>query len=821
MFRFVLLSVPVLAFPCLADDSPPSNGPAPGHSMHSESFNEGPRQAGYLMQGMGNTSFPVSTKNPMAQRFFDQGIVQLHGFWYYEAERSFRQAAAIDPDHPMHYWGMARANIENEERSRGFIDEAKRRIDKANDKEKRLIEAWDQRLPPKEAKKNDSKDGADNEQEDKKEGSKRDRKKERLKNYLESLDSIAVDYPKDIELKAMVVLQAWQNKGEGLPLQSFSALDSLLTEIFQANPRHPAHHFRIHLWDYRKEELALQAAAMCGPSAPGIAHMWHMPGHTYSRLKRYHDAAWQQEASARVDHAHMMRDRILPDQIHNYAHNNEWLIRTLNLTGQVQRAIELAKNMIELPRHPKFNILDKRGSASYGRERLIQTLTNYGRWQELFDITSTPYFADESEPHLIDERTGWRAISAVQLGKWDEAQSAQDELKSLAKTLKESIQVDRVAILAAEESLRSEVDSEKEQIRAPKLEVPFPFSEDPFGSEDDPSLPKPISKEWKPKDPKWSTERKDLEKRNHQNQFRLQRIGYWLKAIEAFRQSHASNYKTALLASHEARSIVPSLLRMEWLAEAGQAEKALEKLESRIRDAEGELLPNAVAAYVATKVGDKEKRAKEILEKLAPIAAQADKGLTQLDRLLPHVEKLGLKEKWSEKPPQPLDVGDRPSLDTLGPFRWEPSPAPMWFAVHPNGEPFADKTLAGKPYVAILYLGFGCLHCAEQLGKFSPKVEDFRKRGIEMIAISTESPKQLQEGLKNYAKEMHTPLLSNVERDAFRAFRAFDDFEAQPLHGTFLIDSKGLIRWQDIGYEPFMDVEFLLKESDRLLGKWR
>ncbi len=43
--------------------------------------------------------------------------------------------------------------------------------------------------------------------------------------------------------------------------------------------------------------------------------MWHMPGHIYSKLKRYDDAAWQQEASARVDHAHMIRYQIIPESI--------------------------------------------------------------------------------------------------------------------------------------------------------------------------------------------------------------------------------------------------------------------------------------------------------------------------------------------------------------------------------------------------------------------------------------------------------------------------------------------------------------------------
>ena len=59
----------------------------------------------------------------------------------------------------------------------------------------------------------------------------------------------------------------------------------------------------------QRPDNAVKSAALCGPASPGIAHMWHMPGHIYSKLKRYNDAAWQQEASARVDHAHMIRTR--------------------------------------------------------------------------------------------------------------------------------------------------------------------------------------------------------------------------------------------------------------------------------------------------------------------------------------------------------------------------------------------------------------------------------------------------------------------------------------------------------------------------------
>ena len=49
-------------------------------------------------------------------------------------------------------------------------------------------------------------------------------------------------------------------------------------------------------------------------------------------------------------------------------------------------------------------------------------------------------------------------------------------------------------------------------------------------------------------------------------------------------------------------------------------------------------------------------------------------------------------------------------------------------------------------------------------------------------------------------------------------FRAYDDFERMPLHALVLIDADGKVRWQDFGAEPFRDVDWLLTESQRLLG---
>ena len=114
---------------------------AAGHSSHGEVFNEGPRQAAYFFPGNGAVHWPVATKNTEAQKFFDQGLGQLHGFWYFEAERSFRQAATIDPNCAMAYWGMAQVNFKNEKRARGFIAEAMKRRSTTKPIERLHIEA--------------------------------------------------------------------------------------------------------------------------------------------------------------------------------------------------------------------------------------------------------------------------------------------------------------------------------------------------------------------------------------------------------------------------------------------------------------------------------------------------------------------------------------------------------------------------------------------------------------------------------------------------------------------------------------------------------
>ena len=120
----------------------------------------------------------------------------------------------------------------------------------------------------------------------------------------------------------------------------------------------------------------------------------------------------------------------------------------------------------------------------------------------------------------------------------------------------------------------------------------------------------------------------------------------------------------------------------------------------------------------------------------------------------------------------------------------------------------------------IFYLGSGCSHCIEQLNAFGPMTKEFSDAGISLLAVSTEKPDEL---FKTYALAKGDdgfafPILADATRSTFKAYRAYDDFEAMPLHGTFLIDADGLVRWQDISYQPFTNAKWLLAESKRLLA---
>ncbi|MDA1049583.1 MAG: redoxin domain-containing protein [Planctomycetota bacterium] len=764
-----------------------------GHSAHGEAFNEGPRQSAYLMDGLGRVRFPVTTKEAMAQRFITQGVAQLHGFWYFEAERSFRQAAAIDPECAMAYWGMAMANRGNEKRSKSFIEEAVKRKGQATRREQLYIDALDAYLKADATK-----------------------KKERAEKYTRALDKLLYEFPDDIEAKAFLALQIWDNKSSSIPIASHLAIDALIQQIFAVEPQHPAHHYRIHLWDTERAETAVTSAAQCGQSLPAIAHMWHMPGHIFSRLKRYDDACWQQEASARVDHAHMMRDRVLPDQIHNFAHNNEWLIRNLNYVGRVQDAVDLAKNMIELPRHPKYNTLVKRGSSNYGRERLFETLSHFERWEEMIALCQTPYLEPtDDEKEQIKQlrylgqaywRSGDAENGAVQLAdlqqRLNDTKEKRDKAEADAKAKATEAAYDQAKIdeaVAAAEQKAKDDGGDDEAIGKAKTEA------------------EASTREAQVKD-----KQKDIEKASSDAKkpfdATIKELEPAVAELEGLQAVAAGDAKKAVPLLKDARGIDTMYVQHIRLR-AEETDEAIKDARKHVDSHKNEVQPLAMLTELLWKA-DKKDDAKQIFEQLREISSLIDLNSPVFARLEPIAVELGFSSDWRVSKAPAEDIGVRPSLDSLGPFRWQPSPAPEWVLKDANDELHALIDYKGKPVIAIFYLGYGCLHCAQQLQAFAPKTEEFKQAGIELIAISTDDLPGLKISVANYDKgDLPIPLVANPELDVFRAYRAYDDFEKQPLHGTFLIDANGLVRWQDISYEPFMDADFLLKESQRLLSQ--
>src|SRR5207253_11126963 len=62
-----------------------------------------------IYSGLGTWHHATSTKNPEAQKFFDQGLRMTYGFNHEEAVRSFKRAAELDPQMAMAWWGVAYA----------------------------------------------------------------------------------------------------------------------------------------------------------------------------------------------------------------------------------------------------------------------------------------------------------------------------------------------------------------------------------------------------------------------------------------------------------------------------------------------------------------------------------------------------------------------------------------------------------------------------------------------------------------------------------------------------------------------------------------
>ncbi len=779
--------------------------PLAGHSAHGEAFNDGPRQRAYLMGGTGRVNLTVTTKSPEAQKFFNQGIGQLHGFWTYEAERSFRQAAALDPECAMAYWGMALANFGNDKRGKGFLAEAVKRRGQASRREQMWIDSLSTYF-------NTQGDG-----------------KARRKAFVERLDNLAIEFPDELEAKAFLAWAIWDANRHGQAFDSHTSLDSIIGQVLAREPLHPVHHYRIHLWDYKKAELALQSAALCGPSAPTIAHMWHMPGHIYWRLARYHDSAYQQEASARADHAQMMRDHVLPYQIGNYAHNNEWCCRSLINIGRVHDAIELATNMIEQPRHPSLNTITNGGSsAHYGRARLFEVLHRYELWDEAIAACEGTHLDPTDQ---FDEQVKrLRMLGRAYLGKGEVAK-AKPFIADLAQRLADvKAQQDTAGKEAEDKARAARKPAQPKDADAKSKDTKQPERKEPNAKEPNAKQPNAKQPDTKPKDGKQpETDEQKFERELSKTRDNARRpfdgkVAQLTQALDELngRLAFIEGRQDEGLRLLEKANGMPKEHLAVFHSLAGKHDKAMQLAKQAKDGNKNEVHPLAVYVDVLYRAGKKDD-ARKAFEELRAISEVIDLDVPAMQRLAPIAKEFGWPADWRHPRETPGDLGQRPALASLGPFRWEPAKAEQWNLPTGDGRSVSLADYRGKPVIVIFYLGYGCLHCAQQIEKFAPKADEFRKAGIELVAVSSDTTADLEKSIKKYQAEktpprpFPMPLVADPELRVFREYRAYDDFERSPLHGTFLIDGQGLIRWQDIGPEPFMEADFLLSEAQRLL----
>ncbi|MFK7822439.1 MAG: peroxiredoxin family protein [Planctomycetaceae bacterium] len=163
------------------------------------------------------------------------------------------------------------------------------------------------------------------------------------------------------------------------------------------------------------------------------------------------------------------------------------------------------------------------------------------------------------------------------------------------------------------------------------------------------------------------------------------------------------------------------------------------------------------------------------------------------------------------------------AIESLGPLQWTPPTAPAFALSKGSGQGILTSQDLKQPTIVVFYLGFGCIHCVEQLNELRPRYKDFKEAGIEIIAIGSDSVNDVKAAMLDSVEvdDPHTPfeILCDPKHDVFKQFHCWDEFSDEPLHGTFLIDTKGRIRWRDISEEPFMETDFLLEESQRLLAQ--
>ncbi|MCW5785398.1 MAG: hypothetical protein KIT39_18960 [Nitrospirales bacterium] len=378
-----------------------------------------------LQDNLGHYTYPITTSVPLAQRYFDQGLILTSGFNHAEAARSFREAARLDPSCAMCFWGEALVLGPNINapmdpsvvpQAYGAIQKALALIDKVTSKEEGLINALSRRYAKDVEKDRSHLDEA----------------------YAEAMRNVFRQYSDDAVVGALLAealmdLHPWDFwTKEGEPQPWTGEVTSTLETVLSFAPNHPlANHLYIHAVEASPYPAkGLSSAKRLETLVPGSGHLVHMPGHIYIRLGRYRDAALANQRAVKVDQHYLSHSHT--ESIYTAAyvpHNYHFLWAATAKTGQKAVATQAANDTAatvnpEAMRDPGFG-----GTLQHFWLMPLYTKALFGQWADVLREPVPP--ADLLYPAAI--RHYARGLAFVRQGRLDHAHQELTELKKIAK----------------------------------------------------------------------------------------------------------------------------------------------------------------------------------------------------------------------------------------------------------------------------------------------------------------------------------------------------------------------------------------------------
>jgi len=298
-----------------------------------------------LWGNLGALSMPITTADPAAQRYFNQGLTLAFGFNHNEALRAFRKAQQLDPNCAMCYWGDAyvlgpNINAPMDTSAVGRAVSAAARAQElaasATPVEQALIRAIVARYSADSEVPRATLDAA----------------------YASAMGEAARAFQDDQNVnvlfaEAVMDLSPWDYweadavRAKGRMGEAIAALE----QVLRANAAHPgAIHLYIHAVEASTDPKRAEAYAdRLGALVPGAGHLVHMPSHIYYRVGRYLDSLEANRRAVAVDEAYFARYKatgIYPNAY--YPHNVHFLLVSAQMAGDGKAVIESARKLDEV-----------------------------------------------------------------------------------------------------------------------------------------------------------------------------------------------------------------------------------------------------------------------------------------------------------------------------------------------------------------------------------------------------------------------------------------------------------------------------------------